>query len=594
VSVLDRLPYREIWAVDFEFGGGDGDAPIPRCLAARELRSGRTVRVWEDELLRMRRPPYPTDDRTLFIAYYASAEVGCHLALGWPVPVRIVDFFTEWRANTNGINVYIHGRRLGNSLLDAMSCFGLDTVLATEKQEMRALAIRGGPWAAGEPQALMDYNETDVEALHLLAPHLLPLVLERRSGLAHALLRGRAMAAFATIERAGVPIDVELLGRLRSRWGSIVDRLIAAVDGPFGFYEGRSFRMSRFRDWLDGRGRQWPLLPSGQLDLDDDTFRDMARIYPDLAPIHQLRATLSNLRLESLQVGDDGRNRVMLSAFRARTGRCQPSNAKFVFGPATWLRGLIKPPPGHAFVYIDWASQEIGIGAALSRDGRMLEAYRSGDFYLGFAKQTGLAPPEATKQSHRELRELLKVMCLAIGYGMGPRTMARQLGVPEETAARWIRLYWRTFSGFEAWTGAAVDHAMLTNVIETVFGWPLHIEGRYDPRVGGSTPNPRALRNFPCQANGAEMLRLGVCLGVERGVKVVAIVHDATAIETEIGRMREDIATMRAAMSEASRIVLDGFELRTGVEAVVYPDRYADPRGAQMWGTVMELMADAG
>jgi hypothetical protein len=586
---LDRLPYREIWCADFEFGGGNGNVPVPRCLAARELRSGRTIRVWEDELRRMRKPPYPTDAGTLFVAYYASAEIGCHIALAWPIPERILDLFTEWRAATNGLDIHVLGRKLGNSLLDAMSAFGLDTMLAAEKKEMRDLAIRGGPWAPGEPEALLDYNESDVRALDQLSRYLLPLILERQSGLAHALIRGRAMAALAHVEHAGVPIDVPLLSRLRLAWGDIIDHLIAAVDGPFGFYDGRSFRMSRFRDWLVKHGRYWPLLPSGQLDLEDGTFRDMAKVYPDLTSVQQLRATLSGMRLESLQVGDDGRNRVLLSAYRALSSRNAPSNAKFIFGPATWMRGLIKPRPGRAFVYIDWSSQEIGIGAALSGDERMMEAYRSGDFYLGFAKQVGLAPPDATKHSHGPLREMIKTVCLGLGYGMGRRTLAHRLGISEAAAAELISLYWGAFPTFENWIKSAVNHAMLWNSIPTVFGWPIHIEGRFDPRIAGSKPNPRTLRNFPCQGNGAETLRLGICLGVERGVTVVAPVHDAIAIETEICRMDEDIAMIREAMAEASRIVLGGFELQTKAEPVVYPHRYADPRGAEMWREVMRL-----
>jgi hypothetical protein len=163
MSVLDRLPYREVWVVDFEFGGGGGNNPVPRCLVARELRSGRTIRIWEDELLRMRKPPYPTDQTSLFVAYYASAEIGCHLALGWPVPARLLDLFTEWRAATNGLDVRALGRKLGNSLLDVMAAFGLDT-MGVEKVEIRDLAIRGGPWAAGYPKALFDYCQNDVIA----------------------------------------------------------------------------------------------------------------------------------------------------------------------------------------------------------------------------------------------------------------------------------------------------------------------------------------------------------------------------------------------------------------------------------------------
>src|SRR5689334_17804080 len=91
-------------------------------------------------------------------------------------------------------------------------------------------------------------------ALAQLIEHALLLTLERQHGLAHALIRGRAMAALAHVEHVGLPIDVPLLTRLRAAWGKIIDQLIAAVDGPFGFYDGRSFRMSRFRDWLVEHG----------------------------------------------------------------------------------------------------------------------------------------------------------------------------------------------------------------------------------------------------------------------------------------------------------------------------------------------------
>ena len=43
-------------------------------------------------------------------------------------------------------------------------------------------------------------------------------------------------------------------------------------------------------------------------------------------------------------------------------------------------------------------------------------------------------------------------------------------------------------------------------------------------------------------------------------------------------------------MAEASRAVLNGFELRTDVKAIHPPDRYCDPRGVEMWARVMKLV----
>ena len=57
MTVLDC--FREIWAIDFEFGGGDGERPDLRCLVAREYRSGKLIRAWVDKLAEMPVPPFP-------------------------------------------------------------------------------------------------------------------------------------------------------------------------------------------------------------------------------------------------------------------------------------------------------------------------------------------------------------------------------------------------------------------------------------------------------------------------------------------------------------------------------------------------------
>src|SRR5207244_6257890 len=140
----------------------------------------------------------------------------------------------------------------------------------------------------------------------------------------------------------------------------------------------------------------------------------MARAHPVIAPLRELRFALSKMRLADLAVGRDGRNRCLLSAFRARTGRNQPSNTAFMFGPAVWLRGLIRPVTGFGIAYVDWSQQEFGIAAALSGDSKMVAAYESGDPYLAFAKQAGAMPVDGTKTTHGPIREHFKQCVLAV------------------------------------------------------------------------------------------------------------------------------------------------------------------------------------
>jgi DNA polymerase-1 len=566
---LGVLPYQQVWLVDFEFGAPAGENPQPVCLVAWELRSGRRLRLWLDEF--GSEPPYPIGPNALFVCYYASAEISCHLALGWLVPERVLDLFTEFRNRTNGIST-----EGGAGLLGALAYHGLDAIGAIEKDEMRGLVLRGGPWSEVERAAILDYCESDVAALARLLPAMLPKI-----DLPRALLRGRYMSAAARMERNGVPIDVNTLELLKRNWSKIQEQLIAEIDADYGVYDGRTFKTDRFAAFLARAGIPWPRLESDRLDLSDDAFREMARGYPSIAPLRELRGALSEMRLSDLAVGHDGRNRTMLSAFRARTGRNQPSNTKFIFGPSVWLRGLIQPPPGSGIAYIDWQQQEFGIAAALSGDSLMMEAYRSGDPYLAFAKQAGAAPADATKATHKAVRDQFKSTVLAVQYGMGADSLAVRIGQPPIRARELLRLHHETYRVFWRWSDAAVDYAMLKGSLHTVFGWRVHTSAR---------ANERSLRNFPMQANGAEMLRLACCLGTEQGIEICAPVHDAVLICAPLDRLEADVIKMQELMRQASHIVLNGFELGTDASVVRHPDRYMDERGTVMWQRVMKLI----
>jgi hypothetical protein len=386
------------------------------------------------------------------------------------------------------------------------------------------------------------------------------------------LLRGRYMAAASAMEFNGIPIDTEKLAELREGWTGLQDDLIREIDRNYGVYDGRVCKHDLLVSYLARESIPWPLLDSGRLDLSDDTFRQQARAYPAIAPLRELRSALSELRLNDLTVGPDGRNRCLLSPFGARSSRNTPSNSKYIFGPSVWLRGLIKPAPGHAFFYADWRSMEFGIAAALSGDPLMQAAYRSGDSYLEFAKQASAAPQDATKETHANIRELFKTCVLGVQYGEA-KSLALRIGGSPALARDLLRAHHETYPIFWCWSDAAVDTAMLTGSLHTVYGWAIHI---------GEKSNPRSLRNFPMQANGAEIMRVAACLATERGVPVGGAVHDAFAICSPLGRLEADMAATDAAMREASRIVLGGFELDVEIEAknvVRWPDRYMDKRG---------------
>jgi len=563
-----------IYLVDFEFHpahGREGNLPEPVCMVVREWPSGRTERYWQAYLHQMAVAPFPTGEKALCVAYFASAEMDCFHVLGWARPTNLLDLFAEFRCLTNGLSP-----ANGSGLLGALLYYGLPGLGGEQKDAMRDLVLRGGPWSSEEQQWILDYCETDVVALDQLLA-----AMEHEIDWPRALLRGRYMQAVSCMQMNGIPLDVEVLELLQSEWSAIQNQLIAAIDSDYGVYEGRTFKADRFEAYLIANDIPWPRLESGRIDMCDNTFRDMARSHLQIAPIRELRSALSEMRLANLYVGDDGRNRCLLSPFRARTGRNQPSNSKFIFGPSVWLRGLIRPRPGWGLAYVDWSQQEFGIAAALSGDHYMMEAYRTGDPYLAFAIQAGAVPPTATKKTHEAAREQFKACVLAVQYGMGEASLAARINQPVARARQLLELHRRTYRQFWKWSDSAVDEAVLGGRLWAGFGWQIQTQ---------SELNDRSLRNFPMQANGAEMLRIASILLTEAGIQVCAPVHDALLIEAPLENLDQAITTTKSLMQEASRIVLDGFELGSDVKEVRYPDRYMDKRGAVMWNKVMHLV----
>ena len=233
---VESKNFQEIWAVDFEFYGNPGDRPTVVCLVAYELFTGRSLRIWQDELLKMQNPPYNIGPDSLFLAYYSSAEFSCHLALGWPLPTHILDLYTEFRNLTNGLPL-----PCGKGLIGALTYFGVDSIGALQKETMRDLILSGGPWSNDDREAILDYCQSDVNALVLLLEKMAPkLDLER------ALLRGQYMAAAAKIENHGIPIDMKLFNRLQENWELIKTQLIQKVDVNYGVFEDGHFRLSLF------------------------------------------------------------------------------------------------------------------------------------------------------------------------------------------------------------------------------------------------------------------------------------------------------------------------------------------------------------
>ena len=139
-------------------------------------------------------------------------------------------------------------------------------------------------------------------------------------------------------------------------------------------------------------------------------------------------------------------------------------------------------------------------------------------------------------------------------------------------------LHRRAYPRYWEWSDQYEVIGMLGGVVRTVFGWPLHV---------GPGTSARSVRNFGCQANGAECLRLACSLATEAGIEVCAPVHDAILVGGPVEEAEDVVARARAAMDEASRVVLGGRVLRIKHQVIKYPDRLLDDKTRPMWDRTM-------
>jgi DNA polymerase I len=257
---------------------------------------------------------------------------------------------------------------------------------------------------------------------------------------------------------------------------------------------------------------------------------------------------------------------------------------------------LIAPEPGKALVHQDYSQQEVRIAAVNSGDSALLAACETGDIYLGIAERLGFDP------ARPGLRDLFKIVVLAIQYGAGPMLLSSHAGISRYEAGEIITRLKARFRVFREWCDNIADYAGLNMALTSEFGWSV--------RCPPGTSN-RTIRNWPVQTAGSEILHVCCILAERRSIRIVAPIHDAFVAECETRDVADVSAALDRCMRDASAVVLRGYELPTsdddgkGLILPVHLDarrcdnrpmppvmrgRYYDKRGAAMWTEINRLM----
>ena len=585
---------------EYEVEGGEynlkvGDLPQPLCMVAyildEHLHHLQTIKLWRNQLLAAKHPPFDVGPDTVVVAYSAWAEMTCFYVLHWQFPVHVLDLHTAYLAASNILLPHSPDevrKKPRKRLADACRAYGIEGWEYIDKETISE-DIGQGRWQKYGRDGTTDYCEEDVrKTVELLRAMLrsrprfpaidVPRVLHWSNYSAKAI---------ALIQARGMPIDMTPWSLVQENKAAIIRELVLQFDPsqgsdwPIYTLDGET-SYARLERWLVKSGvPAWPRLDSGRLDTDGDAFRLMYHV-PGIEGLHALRDSLRVIATAKLPIGRDGRNRPSLFPFGTATGR--NAHCRSLYNAHAAMRSFMVFPPDRIGAYLDWRTQEVAVAAARSGDQALLQAYREGDVYYSFARDSGLTndPDRVHWAKHDQtMRQRMKALQLGINYGMGVPALAKGLNRHPLIASNLIEQHRAMYPRFWQWRDEEVQRAMLERKMESVFGWPLHIS---------TSPNRRTLYNFPMQSGGSEMLRLAAWWLCEAGIVPCMLVHDGILLEVED---QEQIAQAIEIMRKAGAAVCDGFELGVDIDQRLEGGaRYRDKRpiAQKMWDTIMRVL----
>ena len=199
------------------------------------------------------------------------------------------------------------------------------------------------------------------------------------------------------------------------------------------------------------------------------------------------------------------------------------------------------------------------------------------DIYEAIAWQLGLLRDGMSTEERAAVRDLAKIIVLSIQYGAGGNSLAARTGMTRSEAFEILARLRARFRRFEEFVHSVADHAGLDLEISTCYDWRLKCP---------SGMNPRTIRNFPIQSTGAMILHVACLLAEQRGIEIVAPIHDAFVAQCSVRDVDDVAIAFDRVMRDASAVVLRGYELPTDKQIIRPSERYFDKRGKAMWETV--------
>jgi DNA polymerase-1 len=225
------------------------------------------------------------------------------------------------------------------------------------------------------------------------------------------------------------------------------------------------------------------------------------------------------------------------------------------------VKDVFTARPGYVLVSADYSQAEIRWGTHYAREENMAQNLLQ-----------GLDIHSVTADALNIPRDAAKRINFGIIYGIGKKSLAKQLRIPEEKAGEYLSLYHGMYPGFRRLYNRAENAA-------TERGYIRMFTGRIR-RYDAYNPTHKASSNL-IQGAVAEMMRLAILrlgdLLADTDTHMLLQIHDQILFEVPEYRLRQILSVIRDGMEN----FLPGFELMVPMKV--------DIKVGKSWGQMTEM-----
>ena len=308
--------------------------------------------------------------------------------------------------------------------------------------------------------------------------------------------------------------------------------------------------------------------PKGQPSTAEPVLQELALDYPlpkvimEYRGLSKLKSTYTDQLPEQVH---ESTNRVHTSYEQAvtATGRLSSQNPNLQNIPIRTengrrVRKAFIAPEGYKLIAADYSQIELRIMAHLSKDERLLSAFKAGeDIHRATAAEVfGVDVSEVRDDQRRSA----KAINFGLIYGMSAFGLAQQLNIGRNDAQEYVDLYFERYPGVKDYMDRTRQLAADQGFVETLFGRRLYL-----PEINASNfqrrqAAERTAINAPMQGTAADiikraMIRVDEWLENDQvDARMIMQVHDELVLETlstEIDTVAQTVSRM---MSEAAEL----------------------------------------